>query len=154
MLRQRRWAEVGLPATPAARREASSPPETADVRRSTTVGWVEQREIHHRNCFGYCYALTSLVAVPTRGMVDKLRVVHPTRRGYLRREDDAFFIHRGARLSGLLALPSTARLSMPRGQNALSVVFSRQSRQFRPCQTHSQILLTALWITFAKALRA
>ena len=85
MLRQRRWAEVGLPATPAARREASSPPETADVRRSTTVGWVEQREIHHRNCFGYCFALTSLVAVPTRGMVDKRRIVHPTRRVFLRR---------------------------------------------------------------------
>lgn len=85
MLRQRRWAEVGLPATPAARREASSPPETADVCRSTTVGWVEQRETHHRNCSGYCFALTSLVAVPTRGTVDKLRVVHPTRRVFLRR---------------------------------------------------------------------
>jgi hypothetical protein len=36
-------------------------------------------------------------------MVDKLRVVHPTRRVFQRRVDDAFFIHRWARLSGLLA---------------------------------------------------
>ena len=149
MLRQRRWAEVGLPATPAARREASSPPETADVCRSTTVGWVEQRETHHRNCSGYCFALTSLVAVPTRGMVDKRRIVH-LRGGYFY----VGFHPLWGEVVRATCYSINARLSMPRGQNALSVVFSRQSRQFRPCQTHSQILLTALWITFAKALCA
>jgi hypothetical protein len=51
-------------------------------------------------------------------------------------------------------IPSNAALSMFHGQNAISVVFSRQSRQSRPFQTHPQILLIPLWITFAKALRA
>ena len=71
-----------------------------------------QREIHRRDCQEYRFALARLLAVPTLGMVDKLRVVHPTRRVFQRRVDDAFFIHRWARLSGLLAGSDGVRASV------------------------------------------